>query len=279
MKKHFHFLLMAVLSVTAIFAACKQTPPEEEPSIDPADLKDLKLSVPTVQDWLFTENPAWAIHVENPNPVSVDAAVIVTIKTDTKKAVATITKDLKVPAGKSDIDITMPEGIILEPGFYKANCIVNRMTVRSFVFGVSPSQLVSAPDKQADFDTFWDAGVAQLEAIPMNAQLTELSTSTAARKAYLVEMQSVPDGLTGDPVIIRGYYLEPADGKKHPVIMHFQPYDDQKPTYRVTCPSGGNNGTYAEFYLSHRGQYINNRPASLRVPDDGKGDLVNSYGD
>ena len=110
--------------------------------------------------------------------------------------------------------------------------------------------------------------------------MTELPTrSTAARKAYFVEMQSVPDGLTGDPVTIRGYYLEPQDGKEHPVIMHFFGYDDQKPTSKVVCPSGGTDATYAEFYLSHRGQYINNRPASLRDPDDGKGDLENPYGD
>lgn len=35
---------------------------------------------------------------------------------------------------------------------------------------------------------------------------------------------------------------------------------------------------YAEFYLSTRGQCINNRAADEREPD-GKGDFVNTYGD
>ena len=70
----------------------------------------------------------------------------------------------------------------------------------------------------------------------------------------------MPDGLSGDPVKIRGYYLEPQDGQKHPVIMHFYGYDTQNTKAKVDCPYGGTSAT-AEFYLSHRGQYLNNRPA------------------
>ena len=59
--------------------------------------------------------------------------------------------------------------------------------------------------------------------------------------------------------------------------MHFYGYDTQNTKAKVECPSG-NSSSYAEFYLSHRGQYINNRPASSREPD-GLGDLENIYGD
>jgi cephalosporin-C deacetylase len=156
---------------------------------------------------------------------------------------------------------------------------VNGKIVRSFVFGVSPSKIVSAPDKQPDFDEFWQTAKDELASIDMNATLTEITAkSTSARKVYLVEMQSVPDGPDGEPVIIRGYYLEPQDGQKHPVLIHFFGYDDQKPTSKLSCPSGGSSADYAEFYLSTRGQILNNRPASLREPD-GKGDFVNIYGD
>ena len=90
-------------------------------------------------------------------------------------------------------------------------------------------------------------------------------------------MNSVPDGPEGDPVVVRGYYCEPQDGQKHPVIMHFYGYADQKPTSSAPCPSG-DGSSYAEFYLSTRGQMVNNRTASKRV-SDGKGDFVNTYGD
>ena len=274
MTKRFIYLLMAALSVAAIFAACDKG--EEEETVDPADLKELKFSISTVNDWIFDGEVKFAINVENPNKVEVDVPVNIYLKTDTKKSLEPYTKEVKVPAGKSDIDISFT----LEPGFYKATCMVSNKTVRAFVFGVSPALISSPPDKQPDFDTYWDAAVTQLEGIQMNATLTELTTvSSEARKAYLVEMQSVPDGLSGDPVVIRGYYLEPTDGQKHPVIMHFQPYDNYPPTYAISCPSAGKSQEFAEFTLSHRGQYINNRPASMRSPDDGKGDLVNAYGD
>ena len=73
---------------------------------------------------------------------------------------------------------------------------------------------------------------------------------------------------------IRGYYCEPKDGQKHPVILHFYGYDTQGYTGKVDCPYAGTN---AEFYLSHRGQYLNNRPAgtNLGVAEE----TVNIYGD
>ena len=106
------------------------------------------------------------------------------------------------------------------------------------------------------------------------------------RKVYLVEMQSIVDGLSGEPVTIRGYYAEPTDGQKHPVLIHYQGYDSE---YRP----GGDSATpwcinanwdteeganFAEFILSNRGQSVNNRPASGR--DDGvQKDFENTYGD
>ena len=65
-----------------------------------------------------------------------------------------------------------------------------------------------------------------------------------------------------------------------PLIADFlarQKGDTQPSLPKISCPSG-NNGEYAEFYLSHRGQYINARPASKR--DDGiEKDFENIYGD
>ena len=270
-------LLTAALFVTAVMAGCNK--PADEPA--PAELEDLTATaetVPAPQDMIFEGNPTFVLHVTNPNAVAVDAAVKVRVYTDKRKEAVTIEQTENVPKKGKDISVTLPK--TLEPGFYTAYCYLDGSILTNFVFGVSPASLVSAPDHQADFNAFWDAAVTQLEGIDMKAELTPLpARSTTARNAYLVEIRSVPDGLSGDSVTVRGYYLEPTDGQKHPVIMHFYGYDDLHPKYSVTCPSGGTSGEFAEFYLSHRGQYINNRPASLRNPDDGKGDLTNPYGD
>ncbi len=250
--------------------------------INPADFKPLTLAVPVTDNWVFTAKPAITIHIENPYGEPVTANVEVEITTDRSVTVASLSATKELAVGASQ-DIFMTTNDNLAPGFYKATCIVNDDLARAFVFGIDPTDIVSAPDKQPDFYSFWAAAKAQLADIDMNATLTEITAkSTATRKVYLVEMNSVPDGLTGEPVVVRGYYCEPTDGQKHPVIMHYAGYDsgyrpggqDVKPY----CPSGDAEPTYAEFFLSTRGQNINNRAADEREAD-GKGDFVNTYGD
>ena len=280
MKKLF-ILFTALVFTATMMASCEpinggETPNNPKDSI-PAELQPLKQSVPVTDNWIFDSKPSITIHIENPNAIAQTAAITVRIISDLKKNVVTIEQNEEIPAnGSKDVVITTQED--LAPGFYRANCIVNNKGARNFIFGISPEKIVSAPDKQDDFDEYWTAAKEQLAALDMNAQLTELPTkSTAKRKVYLVELQSVPDSPDGDPVIVRGYYAEPQDGQKHPVIMHFYGYDTQGATSWPPCP-GGNDSEYAEFFFSIRGQMLNNRAASNRVPD-GKGDFVNIYGD
>ena len=275
------FIIFAAMLFTAVaFASCEPTPvtpPEEPQDTIPAELLPLKQSVPVTDNWVYESKPAITIHIDNPNAIAQTAAIKVTITTDLKKAVTTIEQTEEIPANSSkDVVVTTPDD--LAPGFYRANCTVNKKSARAFNFGISPDKIVSAPDKQPDFDEYWAAAKAQLAAIDMDAQLTEITTkSTAKRKIYLVELKSVPDSPEGEPVTVRGYYAEPQDGQKHPVILHFYGYDTQGATSWPPCP-GGNESDYAEFFFSIRGQMLNNRAAKNRIPD-GKEDFVNIYGD
>ena len=281
MLKKYCILFAALVFTATMMASCEPVGGGETPELPkdsiPAELQPLTQSVAVTNNWIFDTKPAITIHIENPNAVAVEAKVIAKITTDLKKAVTSIEKVVEVPAnGTLDVPVTTPED--LAPGFYRAHCIVNNKGARTFNFGVSPEKIVSAPDKQPDFDEYWAAAKEQLAAIDMDAQLTELPTkSTAKRKVYLVELKSVPDSPDGEPVTVRGYYAEPQDGQKHPVILHFYGYDSQNATSWPPCP-GGNESEYAEFFFSIRGQMLNNRAAKNRVPD-GKGDFVNIYGD
>jgi len=287
MSKKASILLIALLAVVmAACGGCKPGTQPDDPSKNPdtpvvveePDLSLIRQSVPVTQDWIYSGKPVFTVHIENPNKAAVKVETSLKISTD-KGAVLMTVKDSVEVAGSSEQDFLLTTPDNLEPGFYKAAILVNNKRARVFTFGMDPFQIVSAPDKQPDFDEFWQTAKDQLAAIPMSANLIELTgKSTAKRKVYLVELQSVPDGLTGEPVTVRGYYCEPQDGQKHPVIMHFYGYDTQNTKAKVDCPSGGYTGEFAEFYLSHRGQYINNRPASSREPD-GLGDLENIYGD
>lgn len=278
MKRFFAFAALAALLMACSEPVLPDNDKEEGKTEQPADLTPLKLSVPVTNNWIYdVGQPEITISAENLNEVPQEAKVKVYFYTDKKKQLDLVEFTDEVSAGQTKA-IKVKPSVTLDPGFYKATCAVNGKVARSFVFGVSPEQIVSAPDMQSDFEEFWQEGKEQLEAIDMNPVLTEItSKSSSTRKVYLVELQSVPDGLTGEPVTVRGYYCEPQDGEKHPVIFHFYGYDDQKPTSKASCPSGGSS-KYAEFYFSIRGQMLNNRPANLREPD-GKGDFVNIYGD
>lgn len=278
MKRRALFIIFTIASMSLMAWNCKPDVEDVVEQTDPADLEKLISSVPVTDDWIWDEKPEITIHIENPNPVAVTADIMVRITTDLKASVETIETQEEIPA-KASRDIVVTSSEKLDPGFYKAGCFVNKQTAKSFSFGISPTKMTIAPDKQADFDEFWDAAKAQLPKLDESTvTLTEISKKNSSNcKVYLVEMQSVPDGPDGEPVIVRGYYLEPQDGKKHPVIMHFYGYDTLKNPSKLSCPSG-NSGEYAEFYLSHRGQYINHRTAAKR--EDGiEKDFENIYGD
>lgn len=270
----FRWVLAAAVAIMT--SGCD--PSEKQPEIDPSQLEALKSTVPVTQDWIFGPMPEIVVNIKNPNPVPVKTTVKMRVVTDTKQMLETVEKEVEVPAKKT-IDVVMSPTSALAPGFYKATCFVGNSMARNFNFGVKPFEIVSAPDKQPDFDQFWAKALSELPDLSVaKPVITEISQKSSANcKVYLVEFQSVPDSSGGEPVVVRGYYLEPQDGKKHPVIMHFYGYDTLVNPGKVSCPAGG-SGTYAEFYLSHRGQYINRAPASKR--EDGiDRDFSNIYGD
>ena len=285
MCKKYSILWLVLLTVVLCGACgCEKPNPDIDPKpddttevIEPADLSLIKQSVPVTDNWIWSGKPAITIHIENPNKALVKVGVNVKITTDKKVAVTEI-KDSVSVAGNGSVDYIATTTDNLEPGFYRALCYVNKKVAHAqFCFGIDPFDIVSAPDAQPDFDAFWQTAKEQLDTVKMKDTLIEItSKSSSSRKVYLVEMYSVPDGLNDEPVKIRGYYCEPQDGQPHPVIMHFYGYDTQGSKAKCECPSGGSS-TYAEFYLSHRGQYLNNRPAGTNPGIEEA--TVNIYGD
>ena len=282
MKNNRAFIFSFAFAFILLLGACgcEKPNPGTEPrqgETEQADLSLLEQKVLVTDNWVWSERPKITLQVKNPNKAKVKVEAKVKISTDMKQEVTTIIDSIEI-AGSSTQEFVLSTKDPLAPGIYRANCFVNGKTAKNFYFAIDPLMIVSEPDAQPDFDEFWQNAKDQLAAIDMAPNLIELpSKSTDNRKVYLVELNSIPDGLEGEPVKIRGYYCEPQDGKKHPVIMHFYGYDTQGTKAKVECPSG-NGSSHAEFYLSHRGQYINNRPESSRVTD-GLGDLTNIYGD
>ena len=265
--------IFAAAACVLLFGACGCERPTDDPVVPPQQ----DTSVVEPEDLIWYSKPYFNVPVENTDTVEARLPIQIRILTDTKKVVMDFKDTLTVAANEEKNYVVAPSEE-LAPGFYRAHCFVKGKTVRNFNFGVNPFDIVSAPDMQADFTAYWQTAKDQLAAVDMNATLTEIENkSSSARKVYLVEMYSVPDGLEGEPVKIRGYYCEPTDGEKHPVLVHFYGYDTQGSKAKCECPAGGSS-KYAEFYLSHRGQYLNNRPATTQNPGVTE-DCVNIYGD
>ena len=269
-------LLLASLVVLAYFpTGCTPVDDPQEQPDDPqpeVKLEPFNLSVTTGSDnYIFQGRPVFTLHLENPNPVDAKAEISLTINTDKRKTCASLVFEKEVPAnGSADVTLTTEED--LAPGFYKAIGNVGQKNfLASKPFGIDPFRIESLPDMQEDFDTFWEDAYNQLKAIDLN----ENFINTKREGTYLVEFQSIPDGTSGDPMIIRGYYIEPAnDGAKHPVIVHYYGYDDFPGTSKLELPSG--NSEFAQLWVSTRGQRINARAKDLRQ-DGVDMDFVNPY--
>ena len=274
MGKHFSIFLTALVVLLAA-CGCEKKGAQDDPTpMQEPDMSLIASSVPVTDNWVWSGKPQITLQITNDNAGAVQLGTKVVVTTDKKAEVVTITDSVVIGA-KSQKDFVVTTTADLEPGIYHAECYVDTAHVRGFNFAIDPFAITSVNDKPADFDDFWQAAKDQLAAIEMNAQLTLIpERSNANGNVYLVEMYSVPDGLSGEPVKIRGYYCEPKDGQKHPVILHFYGYDTQGYTGVVDCPYAGTN---AEFYLSHRGQYLNNRPAGTNLGVDEE--TVNIYGD
>ena len=159
MKKHFY--LIALLAVVLGACGCEKTP-QEAPT--PVDKTLIKSSVPVTNEWIYSGKPEITIHIENGNSSAVKVEAKIKFTTDKKKAVTTITDSVEI-AGNGKIDYVMSPSEPFEPGFYKALCYVNGVSARNFVFGVDPFKIVSAPDMQPDYESFWKAAKDQLAAI------------------------------------------------------------------------------------------------------------------
>ncbi len=235
--------------------------------VDPEGLTTLTASVPVTDGWLFEDkNPTITINITNPYESDVEANVQLVVKTDKQESYTTVSKQETVAAGES-------KGISLsfeaEPGFYSVSPLLNGesvytvgkvgdKTVSSFIIGVDPTKIVSAPDKQSDFDAFWTATKAELANVAPEYTLTEITAkSTAQRKVYLLEFKSLPDA-DGNEAIARAYYAEPVAAGQYPTVVHYQGYDSGG--YDPWCMGGSDNPGYCELILATRGQLINNRP-------------------
>lgn len=230
-----------------------------------------QLAEGTSKHWAKGSKAFVTLVLQNLGTDKLNVPVSAILTRDSGEAVDNLDQMTVVESGATS-ELTLELGS-LEPGMYRLAVIAGGKLVDSFNIACAPEEIKVTTDAQADFDEFWNSAIQQLAGTEPAYKMTELTDKSGAkRKIYLVEMQSVPDGLTGEPVTIRGYYAEPIAEGKHPAVITYQGYDsaaygpDGKPVDPY-CPSG-DDGDWAELILSTRGQSINNRAP-----------YTNTYGD
>ena len=223
----------------------------------------VKVQTEDVREWLKDEHPAMHVTLTNNEATDQTVEVVTYLLTDKMATVGTYTKEVALKAGETvNVSVDLP---VSEPGVYHVNVVANKQLVLDSNIAYHLTGIVSEADAQSDFDQFWATALDQLGGIAPEYTVTELTDkSSSKRKVYFVEMKSVPNGLTGEPETVRGYYVEPVAEGKHPVIITYQGYDSAAygPNGEPTdpyCPSADSNPEWAEFVLSTRGQSINNR--------------------
>lgn len=224
----------------------------------------------TQQDWTWTNSkPSIAIDITNPTDEAVVIPVEVELTTDHGYAVNTYSQNVSLAANEKKHEITFEFSDINDPGIYRFTAYVNDEVVSysrpedkaytwtTLNIAYRPTEINSPADAQSDFQEYWQAAKDQLKAIPVNAQL-ELVEAGKYRNLYRVTLSSIPNGTSGDPVLIRGYYAEPTGDGSYPCIINYQGYDSDNGS-TVWHPTADSNPNYAELIISARGQSFGNR--------------------
>jgi len=127
------------------------------------------------------------------------------------------------PGSTGEVPVDMGE---LQPGFYRvsAELISREDTLRRQVgIGVRPEEIVSLPDRPDDFEEYWDRARRELARVEPRFRLTrQVEHCTENREVYLLELYSLGN------VLIRGWYMKPADEGQYPAILHVQGYSSVK---------------------------------------------------
>lgn len=132
------------------------------------------------------------------------------------------------------------------PGFYQARLGAHQ----AFNIGIDPERIESPQDKQPDFDAFWERTLAELAAVPMDAQLELVPEhSDSLRNTYRVRFSSLGGATAG------GILCMPVQEGKYPVSMELMGYGAEPYWFDPAAEPDK-----IQFLVSVRGQGIFKEP-------------------
>jgi cephalosporin-C deacetylase-like acetyl esterase len=189
------------------------------------ELLDITPVMDRQDNLVLSEDPVvLSLQVENKMKQAVEGTMQVTVISDFGKVILDIAKEVKVRGGGiKSIPCEMGR---LDPGFYNVSLFfVSEVDNKRFDFaiGVRPEEIISPPDRPADFDEYWTRARRELDGIdPQFKLIRQDKLCTETREVYLLEMRSLGN------ILIRGWYMKPFKEGIYPAILHVQGYGSNK---------------------------------------------------
>ena len=199
---------------------------------------------------IFTGDGPFTVKVglESSRDIALD--LVLELTTDFGEPAGTFIKTVEVGAGATEASFEINPA----PGFYKAVLYAEKDGTKTQLsatnLGFNPEQIVSAQDKQPDFEAFWSRTLEELAAVDMEYRLIPLKEhSNDVREAFRVEMKSL-----GGETISGLLYMPVADGS-YPAMISYMGYGSE-----VWYADPSSNPQMIEFMLCVRGQAFNRKP-------------------
>ena len=122
---------------------------------------------------------------------------------------------LDFSSGSATIETALGEPAMLYVEVQAAAPVAAKNTAIHLGAAVAPSQLQPSAPRPADFDSFWDAKLKALSAIPINPALTPTQSSNSGVELYTVKLDSLDSH-------VQGYLAKPAKEGKFPALVIFE---------------------------------------------------------
>lgn len=202
-------------------------------------------------DGIFAEEGVNRIKIEMKSPKDCKVKVELDLSTDFGEHVASFSRKVEIVSGVASVAVDAR----FAPGFYNAVLYLvgedgTRTELARTNLGCAPEKIVSAQNKQPDFDEFWSRTLDELSQVDPQYRLTLLEEhSNDVRRSYRVDMKS----LGGEA--ISGLLVEPVAPGKYPVMIHYMGYSSD-----VWFIDPSSNQDRIEFMLCVRNQAFNRLP-------------------
>lgn len=161
--------------------------------------------------WLFLDKGPYTLEtkVDMAGPARMQLVTDLSLMADEPEVVL----EQDVTIGPDSL-LTAPLGK-LDPGFYQVRL---NDTLR-FNIGVQPDLVSSPVDAAPDFDAFWEGVLADVAALPMDAEFIPVpEQSNELRETFIVKYTSIDGALSG------GILCVPVAPGKYPVLLSYMGY-------------------------------------------------------